>query len=227
MSSSAPEIISQTYCNTLKAPNIMNCDNAHSRNAALSCLIQRVSSCLTCPRMEGRTRVFGASNGSLESRILFIAEAPGRLGADISGRPLSGDQTGRNFQQLLEISGLQREELFLTNAVLCNPRDKAGRNSTPTRKEILNCSAHLRETLEIVQPLYVVSLGRIALQALNIIEAHSVTLKADVGKCIEWYGRWLMPLYHPGTRSRINRSTARQQEDFQNLSQLTCRRKTV
>ena len=47
--------------------------------------------------MEGRTRALGQGNGPLDARVLFVAEAPGRLGADRTGVPLSGDQTGRNF----------------------------------------------------------------------------------------------------------------------------------
>src|SRR5579883_877427 len=56
-------------------------------------LVKNVQACHYCPRMEGRTRVLGPANGSLDADILFIAEAPGRLGADSSGIPLMGDQT--------------------------------------------------------------------------------------------------------------------------------------
>ena len=38
--------------------------------------------CRVCPRMEGRRRVLGAGNGPLDARVLFVAEAPGRLGDD-------------------------------------------------------------------------------------------------------------------------------------------------
>src|SRR5262245_30803366 len=94
-----------------------------SRETAFLDLVERVSQCRACPRMEGRTRVLSASNGNLHAQILFVAEAPGRFGGDRTGVPLSADQTGRNFQFLLEKAGISRDSIFITNAVLCNPRD--------------------------------------------------------------------------------------------------------
>ena len=92
--------------------------------------------CDACPRMRGRRRVLGAGNGSLHTRLLFVAEAPGRLGAEMSGIPLHGDQTGKNFERLLAAVGLRRDDVFITNAVLCNPQSPAGVNDKPTRAEI-------------------------------------------------------------------------------------------
>src|SRR5262249_1774582 len=97
------------------------------RQRRFDALVRRVQGCQRCPPMEGRSPVLGTRNGSLTSRVLLVAEAPGRLGADRSQIPLSGDQTGRNFEILLGAAGLDRAHLFITNAVLCNPRDSRGR----------------------------------------------------------------------------------------------------
>ena len=48
--------------------------------------------------MECRRKVFSEANGNIDSKALFIAEAPGRLGADKTGIPLYGDRTGDNFE---------------------------------------------------------------------------------------------------------------------------------
>src|SRR5438046_3124119 len=101
------------------------------RDGTFAQLVQTVQACRLCPRMEGRTRVLGPANGPMSARILFVAEAPGRFGGDRSGVPLSGDRTGRTFTELLGAAGLRRDEIFITNAVLCNPRDHAGRNDRP------------------------------------------------------------------------------------------------
>ena len=180
-------------------------------------LVARAQACRRCPRMEGRVRVLGPGNGSLDAQILFIAEAPGRLGADRSGIPLTGDQSGRNFDALLQQAGLARASIFITNAVLCNPRDERGNNARPTSHEIEHCSDHLRETIAILQPRYVVTLGQIALQALQHIAHHEVTLAQHVGLPQQWNGRWLIALYHPGPRARIHRPLAMQIEDFRRL----------
>ncbi len=64
-------------------------------------LIENANRCNLCDRMCGRTRVLSEKNGSIDSKIIFIGEAPGRLGADRTGIPFYGDQAGKNFERLL------------------------------------------------------------------------------------------------------------------------------
>jgi uracil-DNA glycosylase family 4 len=186
-------------------------------NNAFFQLFEQVQSCRLCPRMEGRRRVLGPANGNQDAQALFIAEAPGRLGGDRSGIPLLQDQTGRNFTALLQAAGLTREEIFITNAVLCNPRDEFGRNAPPTTREICNCSTHLRQTIELISPRCIIALGQVALKALHLMAPHEVKLARDVGRPIEWQDRWLIPLYHPGPRAQLHRPFETQREDFRQL----------
>ena len=157
-------------------------------------------------------------NGPVPSRVLFVAEAPGRLGRDRTGVPLSGDRAGSNFAKLLQAAGISRDEVFVTNAVLCNPRDAAGHNAPPSAAEIRNCGAFLEETLRIVDPLVVVTLGAVALRALGMIAPHDVVLRDGVAMPVRWNGRWLMPLYHPGARALIHRPFAVQADDYRRLA---------
>lgn len=183
-------------------------------------LVEQVQACRLCARMEGRRRVLSVANGNLHASVLFIAEAPGRLGGDRSGIPLSQDQTGRNFTLLLQAAGLSREAIFITNAVLCNPRDEAGRNAPPTPREIRACSPHLRQTLAILSPHTIVTLGQVALKALKLIAPHEIELARDVGKALAWNGYQLLPLYHPGPRAQLHRPFETQLEDFRQLGKL-------
>ncbi|MGD9630019.1 MAG: uracil-DNA glycosylase [Pyrinomonadaceae bacterium] len=136
-------------------------------------------------------------NGSLNPKVMFIAEAPGRQGADRTRRPFYGDNSGRNFQILLDSIGMVREEIFITNAVLCSPRTETDANRKPTRAEIKNCSSFLRRTIRLIDPKVIATLGGVALDAIRAIEPHDLKLKKDAGSAIEWYGRKLVPLYHP------------------------------
>jgi len=136
-------------------------------------------------------------NGNSSARVMFIAEAPGRQGGDRTGVPLSGDQSGKNFARFLATTGLTRRHIFITNAVLCNPRTPTGANRTPTQAEVVNCSAFLRRQLDIINPEVVVTLGRVALDALRRIQYHPRTLQTDAGQVHEWNGRLLVPVYHP------------------------------
>ncbi|MGH9901427.1 MAG: hypothetical protein ACRD68_06390, partial [Pyrinomonadaceae bacterium] len=43
----------------------------------------------------------------------------------------------------------------------------------------------------------VVTLGRVALDALRAVGYHRITIAAGAGRVFEWGGRLLVPLYHP------------------------------
>jgi uracil-DNA glycosylase family 4 len=180
-------------------------------------LVAEVQACRRCPAMEGRRRVLSHANGPLDAGVLFVAEAPGRLGGDRTGVPLTSDQTGRNFNRLLAEAGLARDEIFVTNAVLCNPRSARGNNRTPTRSEMRNCASHLRDLLALVRAPLVVTLGAVALAQLDALSPHGLALRDDVGKPHRWLDRTLLPLYHPGPRAQIHRPFALQQADFRAL----------
>lgn len=191
-----------------------------SKESSFTDFVRRVQTCNLCARMKDRKRVLSPANGTLDSPVVFVAEAPGRFGADKYGIPLYGDQTGRNFQVLMAAANLSRESVFITNAVLCNPRTTGGNNDSPSLSEIRNCSQYLDETLEIIRPTYVVPLGAKAISALNAIEPLDISLLGGVGKLFNWRGYRVYPLYHPSPRAFIRRPRAKQVEDYRTLSRL-------
>jgi len=183
-------------------------------------LVENVTRCDLCARMSERRKILSAENGNIDSRVVFIGEAPGRLGADRTGVPFCGDQAGHNLERLLRTAGLTRQEVFITNAVLCNPRDEKGNNSPPSKEEIRNCSIHLSVLIDIVRPEVIVSLGQCALRSLHIIEAHHIELRKNVGKPTRWGEYTVVPMYHPGPRAAIHRSLSDQGEDFSFLGDM-------
>ncbi|MGI4792282.1 MAG: uracil-DNA glycosylase, partial [Janthinobacterium lividum] len=172
--------------------------------ALFDALVRDAQACRACPRMEGRRRVLSPANGSLSARILFIAEAPGRLGGDRGGIPLTGDASGRNFLRYLSAAGLTRDEVFVTNAALCNPRTERGTNAPPSALELRNCSSFLRRTLEVVQPQVVVTLGIKALAALHLIAPHEYSLRSHAATAVSWNDFTLFPLFHPSPQVVIS-----------------------
>ena len=196
------------------APPATPCD------AAFAALVARVQACRRCSRMEGRARVLGHANGPLAPRVMFVAEAPGRFGGDRTGVPLEGDRSGANFALLLGAAGLDRATVFVTNAVLCNPRDATGRNARPSLAEIQNCSEHLAAQIAVLNPPWVAALGHTALRALARLAPHGLHLARDVGRPVGWYGRKLIALYHPGPRALIRRPLVVQVEDYRRLARL-------
>lgn len=189
-----------------------------SKEKFFDSLLSSVNECDICPRMCNRKKVLSNLNGNINSKVVFIAEAPGRLGAECTGIPLYGDATGNNFETLLSNIGWNREDVFITNAILCNPQDENGNNATPTKDEICNCSYYLNMVLELIEPEVVVTLGAKALEALNNIENHEYTLKDNVATLVPWHGTKIFPMYHMSPRAAIHRSMIQQRTDFIALS---------
>ena len=183
-------------------------------------LCKAVEHCTLCPRLYQRKKIFSEQNGNPNSKVLFIAEAPGRLGADRTGVPLYGDVTGDNFDKLLGCIGWKREDVFITNAVLCNPREGNGNNDTPNAEEIKNCSFYLEMAIELINPEIIATLGRNALLSLRNISFHNRDLKNNVAQPFRWLGKKVFPLYHPAPRALMHRPFAAQRDDFVLLSKI-------
>lgn len=171
--------------------------------------------CTICPGMNGRSAVLSRLNGSLLPKALFIAEAPGRQGADRTRKPFYGDKSGENFERFLDSVGLKRDDIFITNTVLCSPRSETGANRKPLGSEIRNCQSFLKRTLALLNPSVVVTLGAVALDATRKLEPHEIRLKTGAGLIHEWNGRILVPLYHPSPQViAASRNFGQQMEDF-------------
>ena len=180
-------------------------------------LTRQAAECTTCPNMVNQSAVLGPANGSIDSDILFVAEAPGRFGAGRTGIPFSGDKSGDNFEALIAHVGLTRQDIFITNAVLCNPLHN-GNNRRPTTKEIGNCSSYLQSVLELMQPRIVVTLGGVGLDAINRILDTRYTLAEVIGKPQRTGHFTLLPLYHPSPRvTNWKRPLSVQKRDFKKI----------
>ncbi len=203
--------------------NIRGLSGSVEAEARFFALVHDAQSCRACPRMEGRRRVLSPANGPLSARVLFIAEAPGRFGGDKGGVPLTGDASGRNFLRYLTAAGLSREDVFVTNAALCNPRSERGTNAPPSAAELRACSSFLLRTLDVVQPQVIATLGSKALAALHLICPHTYTLREHAATAVAWNGTTLFPLYHPSPQvvvSPTGRSHAAQEADYRALRSL-------
>ena len=184
-------------------------------------LCRDAAACRSCPEMADKVPVLSILNGTLKPRVMFVAEAPGRQGGDRTRRPFYGDKSGANFQTLLDSIGLKREEIFITNSVLCSPRSPTDANRRPRRSEIANCSGFLRRTIELIDPPVVATLGSVALDAIKSIELHEMSLKSHAGTVHLWQGRKLIPLYHPSPQVvAAQRGLSIQLDHFQALAGL-------
>src|SRR5205807_8227114 len=158
-----------------------NCDIGlnwrEEKGRKFQALASEAAACIRCPAMCERTAVLSDLNGPIEARVMFIGEAPGRKGADYTRIPFSGDQSGRNFERFLSSISLQRSDIFITSAALCNPRTATGANRKPTASEVRNRSDFLGRTIGLVDPSGHVTLRMVAVEALKSLQYHELNLR--------------------------------------------------
>jgi len=187
------------------------------RRNLFSKLTKNTASCSLCPAMADLSAILSKQNGSIDTDLIFIAEAPGRFGAGRTGIPFHGDRSGDNFELLLDHAGLSRKDIFITNAVLCNPL-KDGNNRRPTSKEIANCSPFLQDLLDLVAPRVVSTVGGVGLDAVNRLLGTRYKLADVIAKPLPVGEFILFPLYHPSPRViHTRRSLLQQKKDFKKL----------
>ena len=180
-------------------------------------LERQASSCRLCPALADQPAILSLANGNLNAKIVFVAEAPGRFGAGRTGIPFHGDKSGNNFETLLAHIGLIRADVFITNAVLCNPLAN-GNNRRPKISEIKNCLPFLKATLGLIRPKVVVTLGSVGLQAVNLLLGTRYQLKDKVAQRLSTPNFILFPLYHPSPRvTNWLRPLAQQKKDFKKI----------
>ncbi len=155
-------------------------------------LAERAATCTACGLAESRTTVvFG--DGSPTADLMFVGEGPG-FHEDQQGLPFVGP-SGKLLDELLAEIGLRREEVYIGNVVKCRPP----KNRDPRPDEIEACKGYLRSQLELIQPRVVVTLGNFATKLLLKTETGITRLRGSV---YPWWGRHLVPTYHPAAALR-------------------------
>jgi len=146
--------------------------------------------------------VFG--DGNVDSKIVLVGEAPGKTEIEL-GKPFVG-QAGRNLEEFINVLGIAREDLYITNVVKfrpfkVNPDTGKESNRTPTKAEISISEEFIERELSVIRPKLVASLGNIALRC--ILKDEKITIGAVHGNPInvrfaevEFV---LFPLYHPAS----------------------------
>ena len=142
--------------------------------------------CVRCPRLAHHLAALRREHPSYHNRpvapfgdpgarLLIVGLAPGRHGANASGRPFTGDFAGILLYRTLHAhgfasrpesievgDGLELHDCRITNAVKCLPPE-----NKPTTQETIRCNVFLGRELERHPPTGVVlALGAIAHRAV-------------------------------------------------------------
>lgn len=161
--------------------------------------------CRLCPLCEDRHNiVFGF--GDIHARIMLVGEGPGEL-EDQRGIPFIG-KAGKVLDKFLLYFGLRRDEVFVNNVVACRPPG----NRDPLADEIEMCLPRLQESIYLVDPVVIVTLGKIAFNAVTGQKGQIGAARGDFHKAVINRGQWeedgtdveyaVIPTYHPSFLTR-------------------------
>jgi len=165
--------------------------------SALTVLNREVVHCCKCPRLVAYREQVGREKrrayreweywarpvpgfGDPQARVLILGLAPGAHGSNRTGRPFTGDASGRFMYPILHKVGLASQpdadhrddglrllDCYITAAVRCAPPD-----NKPLPSELANCAPFLDRELTLLKNVkVVVALGRIGFDAyLNYLK---------------------------------------------------------
>ena len=155
-------------------------------------LHKAVCGCQRCSLGALRTNfVFG--DGNPEADVMFVGEAPGK-DEDEQGLPFIG-RAGKLLTKMIEAIKLSRSEVFIGNILKCRPP----KNRDPQADEIEKCEPILIRQIEIIRPVIICALGRIAGQTLLQTKSKLGDLR---GKIHDYHGVKLIVTYHPAALLR-------------------------
>src|SRR5213082_3759115 len=157
----------------------------------LRILNEEIVSCTRCPRLVAYREEIGRVKrrayldweywgkpvpgfGDPNARVMVLGLAPGAHGSNRTGRPFTGDASGKFMYPVLHETGfasqpfasdrndgLKLNDLFITAAVRCAPPD-----NKPLPGELANCAPYLeRELAGLQKAKVIVALGKIAFDA--------------------------------------------------------------
>ena len=176
----------------------------------LNRLREAAKDCEGCSLYQNATQtVFG--EGSRQSRVILVGEQPGDE-EDQQGRPFVGP-AGKLLNRALEAAGVDRSELYVTNAVKhfkFSPRGKRRIHAKPSATEVSACRPWLQAEVAAVNPQLIVAMGSTAARS---VMGREMRVMSDRGQFFshEWAESVLVTV-HPSALLRIPEHERREAE---------------
>jgi len=171
----------------------------------LNKIATEIEKCRECRK--DKTGIAVVGEGSPNSKIMFIGEAPGKTEA-ATGRPFVG-RSGKFLRSNIAAIGLGEVSVYITSPVKYLPIYK-----TPTDNDIAHGMTHLSKQIKIIKPKILVLMGAVAIKgvlgrALKINETH--------GNVIKEGNQSFFISYHPAAAIRFLKIRGIFIEDFVKL----------
>ncbi len=164
-----------------------------------------INTCLKCNLGQSRTSfVFGV--GDPNASLLLVGEAPGAE-EDKQGFPFVG-RAGKLLDKILAAINRSRDnDVYICNVLKCRPPD----NRDPLPSEVELCETYLIRQIELIKPVLIVALGRVAGKTLL---KRDEPLKAMREIIHDYHGTPLIVTYHPAALLRNSSFKPPTWEDF-------------
>lgn len=169
--------------------------------------------CMKCLELVKSRKRITWGYGNSKSPVVFIGEAPGVHGCDITGIPFTRDVSGEYYQSVIRSAGWTKEDVYTTNMVKCCPPG----NRKPTPTEVENCCVYLAYELAVVEPKIIVMMGDTPLRYF-FPNAGKITSVWD--KKYEVGGKIFIAVPHPAYICRVQNFKKLYQESFSKIRRL-------
>lgn len=159
----------------------------------LAGLYASIAACTRCRLCGTRTNTVPGT-GPERPLVMVIGEGPG-ADEDAQGLPFVG-KAGQLLDRMLSSIGLSRTtNAYIANIVKCRPPQ----NRDPEPDEADSCAPWLEAQIGLLEPPFILALGRVAAQRLLGTSEGIGRLR---GKFFDYGGIPLMPTYHPSALLR-------------------------
>jgi len=174
----------------------------------LDSIAENIKVCEKCKLCETRINAV-PGKGNFDADVIFVGEAPGK-NEDVHGEPFVG-AAGKRLDMILEDTGINREDVYITNIVKCRPP----KNRVPSKQEEEACNDFIKQEIEIINPKIICIMGNTAYGTL--LDGKEIT--KNHGKIVEKDGRKFFVTFHPAATIYNQKLVDELKNDFRRLAE--------
>lgn len=126
-----------------------------SKKEKLLLLCEKIQSCSKCKLLADSTINPAFGKGNIDAKIVLIGEACGKEETE-QGIPFIG-RAGQMLDKILASIGWTLDDVYICNILKCRPPG----NRNPSQEEANNCRSYLDLQLQVINPDYIICLGKI------------------------------------------------------------------
>lgn len=163
------------------------------KSEGLNIICKKIADCRLCTELVELRDQFEyltvPGEGNPNAPLMILGEAPGEDEAK-SGRPFVG-RAGKLLDNIIQAAGWNRADVYICNILKCRPP----KNRVPTSEEASNCRKFLDMQIKLVNPQWILCLGKTATTyLLGITEEKTM---GQLRGTHTFQGRNVIATYHP------------------------------